>query len=141
MAKDPFSTANFRKTRFELRQLVQGPNGWAVTCSERGVSGSNIPELVIPEDLCTQAEIKEIVEAFTVIERCFERVFDEQEKSPAAVHALVTSAVQAKKDVEKAELDKVRLEEEVNARRAEIEAMDRTLDAKRKEHEALSTKA
>lgn len=148
----------FRNSKFELRQLVQGPNSFGLLVSERGVFGSSPSPIEVPEGDFTDAEMQQVHNALALLETkaaaVYQRKLDElgadADKLPAEkLHALVKAADDAKAAKMAADLETARIEAEALVKRAEAEEFDRNqavlraaaeadIAAKRAELEALS---
>jgi len=113
------NASSFRNTRFELKQLVQGPNSFGVVCTERGVHGSKIEPLEVPEGAFTDEEMAQVHATLEMLERKFAAVFDATAAvlTPAKVHALVSDSERAKREAAAAQ----REAQDAEAKRAAAE--------------------
>lgn len=146
----------FRTTRFEIGMIHQGPNSFGIAAAERGVHGSQVERLEVPEEDFTDEEMAQVHAVLEMLEEKFAAVFDRKTRdlTPAVVHDMLNTterakaaALAAQKAAAKADADRVQLEEaasraaadcaatmvEKERLAAELAALDAAIAAKRAE--------
>lgn len=99
----------FRNTKFEIRELHQGPNSFGVVCTERSTRGRVAP-LEIPEELLDDAEMAQVHAVLGMLEKKFEIVHDAYLSDPARLQDLLVEARLAEEATRAAKLETRRLE-------------------------------
>ncbi len=124
---------SFRTTKYEVREVLVGPNGIRVRCVERGVHGSAPVWLVVDESVYTPEQIATIHAFFSLVEEGFRLGHDAKEEElklagidvpRAEVHKLVAEAEGAKAAKEAADLEALRIAAENIVKRADLEATE-----------------
>lgn len=121
------NASTHRNTKYEILFLHQGPNSFGLECIERGVFGSKVARLEVPESLFTDEEMTQVHAALGLLEEKFAIAHDAEEKAiqlaginipRQEVHKLVAQAQEARAEVERAKLEAARIEAENKANRA-----------------------
>src|SRR5574338_1104007 len=73
----------YRKTRFEIKLVQQGPNSFGLVCAIRGKAGEEAPPLEVPEELFTDDEMKQVHSALQILEEKFAIVYDQAVADPS----------------------------------------------------------
>ncbi len=125
----------FRKTRFELVSLVQGPNQFRVVAVSRTTpptvnpSGGLIPPpavtLEVHEDLFSNDEMVRVHAALEILEEKFAEAYDAWATAPERIDDAIRAA-------EAAKLEKSRLDMEMVQKRAEMADLEEQIAEKRK---------
>ena len=119
----------FRNTRFEIRQLHQGPNAFGLLCSERGVAGSSPPPLQVDESEFTDEEMAQVHAVLEMLENKFAAVFDREtaDITPQKVQKMLAEVQEAKAQKEALLLAAAQIEAENAAKRAEAAELDKAI--------------
>lgn len=116
----------FRKTRFEIREIHQGPNSFGLVCTERGTRG-RMPPLEVPEEAFTDEEMAQVHAVLELLENKFAPVYDAHVEDPERLKDLLVEAKEAEKRVASAKAEAALIEAENLVKRAELEEFDRNL--------------
>lgn len=73
----------YRKTRFEVKLVQQGPNSFGLVCAARDKVGEEVPPLEVPEELFTDDEMKQVHNALQILEEKFAIVYDQAIADPS----------------------------------------------------------
>lgn len=123
-----------RKTRFEIRELHQGPNSFGLVCTERGSLGK-LPGLEVHESDFTDEEMAQIHAALELLENKFAPVYDAHTRDPARMRELLVEAKEAERQLEISRLEMNRVAMELIAKRAELEELTATAESLRSKAE------
>ena len=139
-----------RHTRFELRSLIQGPNSFALECSERGVLGTKPKPLDVPEKRWTDAEMKTIHEALRLLEVGYQAEYEEEyESTPQeaqaatvqvadaeeALKALAEAHAKVQNDLLLKQNVAIQLDDEVERKRAAAKELQASIETLRAHHD------
>lgn len=121
----PYGTGHQRDTRFAIAWIEQGPNGFRLHCTERGVVNSAPPALTVfekdldPDADKAAAKLDVLIQAWTILEEAYAAHFDAWANEPGRRHDAVAAAVKASVDLEatKAEMKRVQAEHDAATRR------------------------
>lgn len=102
-----------RSTRFEVLEIKQGPNSFALVCAHRATP-SRGPMLEVYEEAFTDAEMQQIHAALELLETKYASVYDAWNNEPAQLASMIESAVAAKAEAEslKQEIELLKQEKE-----------------------------
>ena len=120
-----------RATRFEIREIHQGPNSFGLVCSQREGGTGKLPPIEIQEGDFTDAEMKQVHEVLELLEGKFAFAIDDWAAAPERTAELLVEAVDAEKRMHLAQAESARIEGEIAARILEVDALDVEIAAKR----------